>query len=100
MTFETVLQVFHDYLEEDSMYEIVTTSHGYALMEWGEKQEDWTNCWHLPTPESMMDKLLAAYETFLMWETLRQTDRDELTDDERAQIDSRCAVLQAKCMDN
>ena len=33
MTFETVLQVFHDYLKEDSIYEIVMTSHGYALME-------------------------------------------------------------------
>jgi len=100
MTFEKVLQVFHDYLEEDSMYEIVTTSHGYALLEWGETQEEWNNCWHLPTPEIMMERLLDAYEAFLMWETLRDADHDELTDDEQSQIDSCCDVLRAKCMKN
>lgn len=98
MTFETVLQVFHDYLEADSMYEIVTTSHGYALLEWGEKQEDWTNCWHLSTPEIMLNQLLNVYEMFLMWQILRNTDRDELTPEEQASINQKGEQLRQKCL--
>ena len=48
----------------------------------------------------MMERLLDVYEAFLMWETLRDADHDELTEDEQALIDSCCAVLRAKCMKN
>ena len=60
MTFEKVLQVFDDIIENDPMYEIVTTSHGYALLEWCAPQEEWSNIEHLPTPEVMLEKLLDA----------------------------------------
>lgn len=53
MTFEKVLQVFDDIIENDPMYEIVTTSHGYALLEWCAPQEEWSNIEHLPMPEVM-----------------------------------------------
>lgn len=98
MTFEKVLQVFHDYLEEDPMYEIVTTSHGYALMEWGENRQEWNDCWHLSTPEMMMSKLLDCYEMFLMWQVLSGTAREELNDEERKQIDAQCARLRKLCL--
>lgn len=97
MTFKKVLKVFHDFLESDPMYEVITTSHGYALMEWDETQEDWNNCWHLATPEIMLERLLDAYEMFLMWKTLRGTDREELTSDEQNVIDEQCQQMQEKC---
>ena len=100
MTFEKVLQVFHDHLQEDSMYEIVTTSHGYALMEWDETEQNWNDSHHLPTPEVMMERLLNAYRMFLMWQTLSSTDREELNDAERKRIDARCALLRELCLNS
>lgn len=100
MTYEKVLQVFQSYLQEDSMYEIVTTSHGYALLEWSETQEEWSNCWHLPTPEIMMERLLDSYEMYLMWQVLSKAGREELTEDEQKHIASRCELLRKMCLSN
>jgi len=99
MTFEKVLQVFHDYLQKDSMYEIVTTSHGYALMEWDEMEQNWNESFHLPTPEHMLEKLLNAYQMFLTWQMLCDTDREELNTDEQAQVVSQSEWLRRKCME-
>lgn len=100
MTFEKVLQVFQSYLQEDSMYEIVTASHGYALLEWSETQEEWSNCWHLPTPEIMMERMLDSYEMYLMWQVLSKAGREELTEDEQKHIASRCELLRKSCLSN
>ena len=35
LTFEKVLEVFQAYLDDDPLYEVVQTSHGYTLMAWG-----------------------------------------------------------------
>ena len=43
MTFEKVLDVFNDYLNKDKRYEILMTSHGYTVMEWDSKQQDWAD---------------------------------------------------------
>ena len=34
LTFEKVLEVFQAYLDDDPLYEVVQTSHGYTLMAW------------------------------------------------------------------
>ena len=34
LTFEMVLEVFKDYLEEDTDCEVVLTKHGYTVMQW------------------------------------------------------------------
>ena len=34
LTFEKVLKVFQAYLDDDPLYEVVQTSHGYTLMAW------------------------------------------------------------------
>ena len=99
MTFEKVLQVFHDYLEEDPMYEIVTTSHGYALMEWDETEQNWNESFHLPTPESMLEKLLNVYQMYLTWQMLCDTDREELNADERSKVAAQSEYLRRKCME-
>ena len=33
LTFENILKVFQAYLEDDPLYEVVQTSHGYTLMQ-------------------------------------------------------------------
>ena len=63
LTFEKILKVFQAYLDDDPLYEVVQTSHGYTLMAWEPHQNDWysaeiqknpriygTLCWiHTPT---------------------------------------------------
>ena len=39
MTFEKVLEVFNDYLNKDSVLEVVNTKRGYTVMIWDEKDD-------------------------------------------------------------
>ena len=41
LTFEKVLEVFQAYLDDDPLYEVVQTSHGYTLMAWEPHRNDW-----------------------------------------------------------
>lgn len=43
MTFEKVLEVFNDYLNKDSVLEVVNTKRGYTVMIWDEKDEQCKN---------------------------------------------------------
>lgn len=36
LTFERVLNAFEDILQQDPLYEVVSTSHGYTLLAWDE----------------------------------------------------------------
>ena len=46
MTFEKVLEVFNDYLNKDSVLEVVNTKRGYTVMIWDEKDEQWFGVEH------------------------------------------------------
>ena len=41
LTFEKVLEVFQAYLDDDPLYEVVQTSHGYTLMAWEPHRNEW-----------------------------------------------------------
>ena len=100
MTFEKVLQVFDDILKNDPMYEIVTTSQGYALLEWCAPQEEWSNIEHLPTPEVMLEKLLDSHENFLIWQIMQEKGQEKLTSEEQNFVDLVCQTLKQKCEAN
>ena len=51
LTFENILKVFQAYLEDDPLYEVVQTSHGYTLMAWEPHQNDWYSAEIQKTPE-------------------------------------------------
>ena len=51
MTFEKVLEVFNDYLNKDSVLEVVNTKRGYTVMIWDEKDEQWFGVEHCKAPE-------------------------------------------------
>ena len=42
LAFEKVLKVFQAYLDDDPLYEVVQTSHGYTLMAWEPHRNDGT----------------------------------------------------------
>ena len=54
MTFEKVLEVFNDYLNKDSVLEVVNTKRGYTVMIWDEKDEQWFGVEHCKAPELLL----------------------------------------------
>lgn len=51
MTFEKVLEVFNDYLNKDSVLEVVNTKRGYTVMIWMKKMSNGL-VWNIAKPPS------------------------------------------------
>jgi len=97
LTFEKVLTVFGDYLQQDPLYEVVSTRHGYALMAWEPARSVWHSAEYMATPEILLDSLLDAYANF-MEDRITDNERD-LTQQETDEIQNQCSLLRAKCLD-
>lgn len=94
LTFEKVLEVFKDYLDEDDMYEVVSTSHGYTLLEWDRQCGEWTGVKLCSTPRALADALLYGYTGLLEYRaTLGQR---ELNDVDMAQVKAARQAMLAK----
>ena len=65
LTFEKVLKVFQAYLDDDPLYEVVQTSHGYTLMAWKPHRNDWYSADIQKTPDDLRNALLGTYANFL-----------------------------------
>lgn len=96
LTFEKILRVFDDILQQDTLYEVVPTSHGYTLLAWEPNRKEWYSAEILETPETMLDALLKVHANFLE-DAITQSERDDLTPEERAEIESKCRLLREKC---
>lgn len=97
LTFEKNLQVFEDILQQDPLYEVVSTSHGHTLLAWGEHRHQWYSAELLETPEAMLDALLGVYSSYLEFELLGN-ERDDLTDQEEEEIEAQCQQLREECI--
>ena len=95
LTFEKVMEVFADYLQQDPLYELVLTSHGYTLIAWEPERNQWYNAEFTATPKDLMDSLLNAYASFRE-EQITDNDRD-LSQQEQAELKKECGLLRAKC---
>ena len=84
LTFEQVLAAFKDYLDEDTRYEILWTSHGYVILEWSSSNQDLESAIYCPTPEAMKEILLDDLAGFLEYKTT--LGNRDLKDDERQMI--------------
>ena len=98
LTFEKVLTVFDDYLQQDPLYEVILTSHGYTLMAWEPRRNQWYTAEIMETPEILLDTLLCKYAEYLE-EQLTDSERD-LTAAERDEIDAKCSRLKTECYRN
>ena len=94
LTFEKVLAVFKDYLIEDKRYEILMSSHGYTVMEWDSKQQDWADAQFCSNPEKMKDILLDAFAGYLEYQTTHCTR--PLTEAEKSDIQLSVQVLSSQ----
>ena len=95
LTFEKVLTVFDDYLQQDPLYEVILTSHGYTLMAWEPRRDQWYTAEIMETPEILLDTLLHKYAEYLE-DQLTDSERD-LTAAEQTEIDAKCSRLKAEC---
>ena len=97
LTFEKVLTVFADYLQQDPLYEVVLTSHGYTLMAWEPERNQWYSAEFMATPKNLMNSLLDAYASFRE-DQITDNDRD-LTRQEEAELKMECAKFRNKCLE-
>ncbi len=97
LTFEKVLTVFDDYLQQDPLYEVISTRHGYTLMAWEPARNTWYSAENMAMPEILLDSLLDAYANF-MEDQITDNERD-LTQQETDEIQRQCSLLRAKCLD-
>ena len=95
MTFKKVLEVFNDYLNNDTVLEVVNTKRGYTVMIWKEKDEQWFGVEHCKTPELLRDALFGGYHDFS--EQQLTHNRPNLTEEEITNIQSRCKQLSDLC---
>ena len=87
LTFEKVIEVFKDYLTEDTRYEIVMTSHGYTVLEWDSRANTWAGEELCATPEIMRDVLLDCFTGYLEYQTITATG--EVTEIDRERITAK-----------
>lgn len=97
LTFEKVLEIFKEYLEKDTICEVVQTKQGYTVMYWDKQQEEWFAVTYCKTAEIMRDTFLDGY--FDLLEQRYTQNRRNLTNEERKEIDAKCEILKQKCND-
>lgn len=94
LTFEKVMEVFQDYLAEDTRYEIVMTSHGYTVLEWDSSSNTWAGEELCATPEIMRDVLLDCFTGYLEYKAI--TTNGEISEAEQVGITAQRQVLLEK----
>lgn len=95
LSFEKILNVFASYLKKDNVVEVVMTQHGYTVMLWDHKQQNWWQAEFCATPEKMLELLLDSYGMYLE-ERLCSAKRD-LTEAERSEIEAAQREMKARC---
>ena len=83
LTFEKVMEVFKDYLTEDTRYEIVMTSHGYTVLEWDSRANTWAGEELCVTPEIMRDVLLDCVTGYLEYKAVTANGEISVAEQER-----------------
>lgn len=91
-----VLNVFGDYLKEDSAVEIIRTSHGITVGAWDENSGEWEDFVSCPTAKVLCEELCKQYCAFYELSAGAEKGGD-LTEEERQPILTRCAALCLAC---
>ena len=64
LTFEKVVEIFEDYLEQDQSVEVLKCRQGYVCLEWGGFYPWCENGILSKTPEELFEQLLSQYQSF------------------------------------
>ena len=96
MTFEKVLNIFEDYLKEDTCAEAVLTRWGYAVMIWDTRGQHWSEVIAYPTPEKLFDALLEKSEEYWSYQLSKQQGIEEYTPEIKAAVKEKCRIFLEK----
>ena len=90
MTFETVLDIFEDYLALDMEMEVCKSRSGYIRVDFNGPEELPGYCSGMVclTPKELFDLLLSDYESYL--EVPRTKGRRDVTKEDQAEIAALC----------
>ena len=91
-----VLNVFGDYLKEDSAVEIIQTSRGITVGAWDDNNGDWEDFVNCATAKELCEELCRQYCAFYELSAGAENGSD-LTEEERQPILARCAALCLAC---
>ena len=91
LTFEKVLDVFQPFLAE-GVYEIILTSHGYTILEWDFRCQEWISVKLCSTPNDMAETLLEHLSNYLEYKAT--LGRRELTEDDLAQVAAQRKIIE------
>lgn len=95
MTFEKVLSVFADYLKQDTAVEVITTSRGYSVLRWSEREKNWADFEHCSSPEKMFAELSNQYESFRFIQITGY--KRELSQEEEGTIQEEIEAMKKSC---
>lgn len=84
LDFEKVLAAFQDYLAKDDCVEVIKTTRGCAVIQWDDRQNNWEEIEHCPSPAILQQTLLDTMATFL--ECGYTSGKRDLTDAEKHEI--------------
>lgn len=93
LTFGKVLDVFQPFLSE-GVYEIVSTSHGYTILEWDSCCQEWISVKLCVTPDDMAETLLEHLTNYLEYKAT--LGHRELTKNDLAQVAVQRKIIQDK----
>ncbi len=90
MTFETVLDIFEDYLALDMEMEVCKSRSGYIRVDFNGPEELPGYCSGMVcrTPKELFDLLLSDYESYL--EIQRTKGRRDVTEEDKNEIAALC----------
>jgi len=88
LTFENVLEIFHEYLLHDPEEEVLPCKRGYVRLTWNKDSRYCVDGVLCRTPEELFDLLLQDYWDF---ELIRRTQgRREATETDEKAVDELC----------
>ena len=93
LTFERVLDVFQPFLAE-GVYEIILTTHGYTILEWDSRCQEWISVKLCSTPDDMAETLLEHLSNYLEYKAT--LGRRELTENDLAQVAMQRKIIEKK----
>ena len=93
LTFQKVLNVFQPFLSE-GIYEIISTSHGYTILEWDACCQEWISVKLCTTPDDMAETLLEHFTNYLEYKAT--LGRRELTEDDLTQVGEQRQIMLEK----
>ena len=86
LTFDKVLDVFQPFLAE-GVYEIVSTFHGYTILEWDACCQEWISVKLCATPEELAETLLDDLTGYLEYKAT--LGRRDLTYEDMSQVNTQ-----------